>query len=76
MLELGGDGEGGLDGQRGEGVDEQLPDPLVEIGAGDGLADLAGVLDPVALADVGGELAAAALVVADGHAPAAACRRR
>jgi hypothetical protein len=56
VLELGGDGEGGLDGQRGEGIDEQLPDPHVEAGAGDGLADPAGVLDAVALAEVGGEL--------------------
>ena len=28
VLQLGADGEGGLDGQRGEGVDEQLPDPV------------------------------------------------
>ena len=56
VLQLGGDGEGGLDGERGEGVDEQLPDPLVQSGAGDGLADPAGVLDAVALADVGGQL--------------------
>ena len=55
VLEFGGDGEGGLDGQRGEGVDEQLPDRLVEAGAGDGRADRAGVLDAVALADVGGQ---------------------
>ena len=68
VLQLGADGEGGLDGQRGEGVDEQLPDPLVQSGAGDGLADPAGVGDAVALADVGGQQAAAALVVADGHA--------
>ena len=30
VLEFGGDGEGGFDGQRGEGVDEQLADLLVE----------------------------------------------
>ena len=36
VLELGLDGEGGFGGQRGEGVDEQLPDPLVEPGTGDG----------------------------------------
>ncbi len=30
LLEFGGDLEGGLDGQRGEGVDEQLADALVE----------------------------------------------
>jgi hypothetical protein len=34
VLELGGDGEGGLGCQRGEGVDEQLPDRLVEPAAG------------------------------------------
>src|SRR5207344_3628237 len=45
VLQFGADGEGGLDGQRGEGVDEQLPDPVVQSGAGDGLADPAGVLD-------------------------------
>ena len=68
MLELGLDGEGGFDGQRGEGVDEQLPDLLVQAGAGDGLADPAAVRDAVALAHVGGDLLVAALVVADGHA--------
>ena len=49
------DGEGGFDGQRGEGVDEQLPDALVQAGAGDGLADRPAVFDAVALADVGGQ---------------------
>ena len=34
VFQLGGDGEGGFDGERGEGVDEQLPDLLVESGAG------------------------------------------
>jgi hypothetical protein len=50
VFQLGGDGEGGFDGERGEGGDEQLPDLLVESGAGDGLADPAGVFDAVALA--------------------------
>ena len=68
VLEFGLDGEGGFDGERGEGVEEQLPDLLVQSGAGDGLADPAGVLDAVALAHVGGNLLVAALVVADGHA--------
>ena len=68
VLELGGDGESGFDGERGEGVDEQLPDLLVESGAGDGLADPVGMFDAVALAYVGGDLLVAALVVADGHA--------
>src|ERR1700757_5134349 len=47
---------------------EQLPDLLVESGAGDGLADPVGMFDAVALAHVGGDLLVAALVVADGHA--------
>ena len=38
VLELGADGEGGLDGQRGEGVDQQLADRVVQAGAGDLLA--------------------------------------
>ena len=29
VLELGGNGEGGFDGERGEGIDEQLPDLLI-----------------------------------------------
>ena len=72
VLEFGGDLEGGLDGQRGEGGDEQLADVLVEGVAGDGGADRAGVLDAVALAEVGGQVFPAAGVVADGHPPAAA----
>ena len=72
VLQLGSDGEGGFDGERGEGADEQPPDLLVQSGAGDGLADPAGVLDAVALAHVGGDLLVAALVVADGHALPAA----
>src|SRR6266702_6500287 len=68
VLEFGLDGEGGFGGERGEGAEEQLPDPLVESGAGDGLADPAGVGDAVTLAHIGGDLLVAALVVADGHA--------
>jgi hypothetical protein len=68
VLEFGLDGAGGFGGQRGEGAGEQLPDPLVQAGAGDGLADPAAVGDAVALAYVGGKFLAAALVVADGHA--------
>ena len=48
VLEFGLDGEGGLDGQPGEGGDE-LPDPLVEPGAGDGLADPSAMLDAMLL---------------------------
>ena len=72
LLELGGDLEGGLDGQRGEGADQQLADVLVEGVAGDRGADAAGVLDAVALAEVGGQVFPAAGVVADGHPVAAA----
>jgi hypothetical protein len=43
VLQFGGDGEGGLDGQRGEGVDEQSSDRGVDAGAGDGLAVGGGV---------------------------------
>jgi len=38
VFEFGGDGEGGLDGQWGEGVDEQRADGGVDAGAGDALA--------------------------------------
>src|SRR5437867_1277851 len=55
VFEFGGDGEGGLDGQWGEGVDEQRADGGVDAGAGDGLAVGAVVLDLVLLADVGGQ---------------------
>src|SRR6266702_3414936 len=72
LPEFGGDLEGGLDGQRGQGVDEKLADVLVEGVAGDGGADRAGVVDAVALAEVGGQVFPAAGVVADGHPPAAA----
>ena len=72
VLEFGGDLEGGLDGQRGEGGDEELADVLVEGVAGDGGADRAGVVDAVALAEVGGQVFPAAGVVADGHPAAAA----
>src|SRR6266571_7025130 len=72
LPELGGDLEGGLDGQRGERVDEQLAGVLVEGVAGDRGADRAGVVDAVALAEVGGQVFPAAGVVADGHPPAAA----
>jgi len=72
VFQLGGDGEGGLDGERGEGVDEQHADAFIEVMAGDGGADRPPVGDAVALADVGGQVPAVALVVADGHAGAAA----
>ena len=64
LLELGGDLEGGLDGQRRERVDQQLADALVEGVTGDDGAERAGVFDAVTLAGVGGLL------------PAACCRGR
>ena len=72
VLELGGHGEGCLDGERGEGADQQLAGGLVQAGAGDGGADRAGVFDAVALAQVGGPVGAAAAVVADSHPGSAA----
>ncbi len=72
VLEFSGDLEGGLGRQRGEGVDQQLADVLVEGVTGDDGAEWAGVLDAVTLAGVGRHLPAAAGVVADGHPPAAA----
>jgi hypothetical protein len=69
---FGGGGERGLDRERGERVDERGAGALVEAVAGNGGADPAPVFDAVALAEVGGQLPAAALVVADGHAVAAA----
>jgi hypothetical protein len=64
VLELGLDGEGGFDGQRGEGLNEQLADAFVEAVAGDRGADPVPVGDAVALADVGRQILAAALVAA------------
>ena len=55
VLELGGHLQGGFDGERGEGVDEQLPDGLVQVLAGDRSAGRTSVLDAVALAHVGGD---------------------
>ena len=72
MFALGGDRERGLDGQWGEGVEQQLADALVELMAADRGADRPGVVDPVALAEVGGQVLAGALVVAHGHPPPAA----
>jgi hypothetical protein len=67
--ELVGDGQRGLQGQRGDGVEEEPAHVGVDPGAGDGLADRFPVLDAVGLADVLGHLAFAH-VVAHGH-PAA-----
>src|SRR6266566_2571814 len=73
LLEFGGDLEGGFGGQRGEGVDEQGADALVEGVPGNQGAGAAPVFDAVAVAGVGGQFLVAAGVVADGHPqPAAA----
>jgi hypothetical protein len=57
VLQFGLDGEGGLGSERGEGVDEQLPDRPVQAFAGDRGTGLPAVLDAVMLAHVGGDLA-------------------
>ena len=49
VLQFGLDGEGGLDGERCEGVDEQLPDRLIQSLAGDRSTGLLAVLDAVTL---------------------------
>ncbi len=72
VLEFGLDGEGGFDGERGEGLDEQRADAFAGAVTRDRGADPVPVGDAVALADVGGQILVAALVVADGHAAAAA----
>jgi hypothetical protein len=70
-LDLGLDGEGDLEGQRGEGLEQQLADGGVGGGAGDGLAARPGVVDALAHALVVRDLGAAAGVVADRHPPPA-----
>src|SRR6266542_4078580 len=67
-----GDGERGLDGQRGEGVDQQAGDGGVDGDTGDALADGGAVADPFGLADILGHLAFGSGVVAHRHAGAAA----
>ena len=71
-FELGLDGERDLQGERGDGVEQQLADRGVDAVAGDRLAARPAALDRLADALVVGDQRAAALVVADGHPPAAA----
>ena len=54
LLEFGGDLEGGFDGQRGEGVDEQLADALVQGVPGNQGAGAVPVFDALAVAGVVG----------------------
>jgi hypothetical protein len=73
LVEFGGHGERCLHGQWGQGVEQQLPDALVEVGAGNGRADTLCVFDAVALTHVVGHRLAAAVVIAHRHPlPAAA----
>ena len=70
--ELVGDGERDLQGQRGEGGQQQAGDGGVHGGAGQVLADRRSVADAVVLADViGHDGAVGAGVVAHRHAPSA-----
>ena len=71
-MQFGLHGERDLEGQRGEGLHEQLTHGGVHGAAGDALAGLVGVLDAVPIAVVVGDLMAAAGVVAHGHPVAAA----
>ena len=70
--ELVADGEGGLERERGEGVQQQAGDRGVDGSAGQVLADRLGLADAVVLAHVvGHDRAVVAGVVPDGHAAAA-----
>ena len=71
-FELGLDGEGDFERERGDGVQQKLGDGGVNAGAGDGLAARAAALDRFADALVVGDVDAAPVVVAHGHAPPAA----
>jgi L-aminopeptidase/D-esterase-like protein len=64
--------EGDLEGARGEGVEQQAGNGLVDDPAGHGLAALPAVLDAAIHALVVGDLHTAAGVVAHRHAPSAA----
>ena len=70
-LEFGLHGERDLERERGEGVEQQLPDRGVDAGAGDEQAARRGAVDAFAHALVVGHLDAAAGVVAHGHPPPA-----
>src|SRR6266568_9521073 len=69
--DLGLDGEGDLEGQRGEGLEQQLAGGGAGGAAGDGLAARPGVVDALAHALVVRDLGAAAGVAGDGHPPPA-----
>lgn len=71
-FELGLDGQGDLERERGDGVQQEPGDGGIDAGAGDGLAAAPTALDRFADALVVGDVDVAAVVVADGHAPPAA----
>src|SRR5205807_8590957 len=64
-------GERHVEGERGDGGQQQLADRVVDAGAVDPGAEAVATLDAVALAEVLGDLLAAAGVIAHGHALAA-----
>ena len=76
-FELGLDGEGDVECERGDGVEQQLPDRLVDACArGDAGRPGRCVLDVVVGAAVVGHERVAALVIADGHPSSAASADR
>ena len=71
-FELGLDGECDLERERGDGLEQQLRDRLIDAVAGDREAAAAASLDRFADALIVGKIDAAAVVIADGHPFAAA----
>jgi len=71
-FELGLDAERDLQCERGDRVEQELADRLVDAASGDRQAAAAGGLDRLVVALVVGDQSVAALAVADGHAFAAA----
>ena len=71
-FELGLDGQRDLQGERGDGLEQQFADRCVDALPGDPQASGAGVLDALAHALIVGHLDPAALVIADGHPSPAA----
>jgi hypothetical protein len=71
-FELGLHGEGDLERERGDGVEQELTDGGVDGGAGDALAAGGAGLDELGDTLVVGDFDAAPVVVTHGHAPSAA----
>ena len=75
-FELGLDGERDFERERGDGLEQQIPDRAVDRVAGEVEADGAAALDVVVGAAVVGHERVAALVVADDHPSSAAAADR